>query len=65
MKFFGCGKRQQNNGNISSSPLLANGKMYIGSRDGKMVVISCDENLQTLHEYDFWFTHLHKPMPGR
>ena len=46
-------KRQRTIGNISSSPLLAGGKLYFGSRDGKMVVVSCDESLRTLHEFDF------------
>ena len=46
-------KRKRTIANISSSPLVASGKMYCGSRDGKMVVVSCDENLEILHEYDF------------
>ena len=56
-------KRARTIGNISSSPLLANGNIYIGSRDGKMVVVSCDANLQTLHEYDFGSPIYASPCP--
>ena len=56
-------KRQRTIGNISSSPLLANGKMYVGSRNGKMVIISCDANLNELFEFDFGSPIYASPCP--
>ena len=50
-------------GNLSSSPLAANGKLYIANRDGKMVVMSCDENLELLHEYKFQSPIMASPSP--
>ena len=50
-------------GNLSSSPLQANGKLYIGNRDGKMVVVRCDESLETLHEFDFQSAIMASPSP--
>ena len=40
-------------GNCSSSPLLANGNLYLANRDGAMVVVSADKELKQLHEFDF------------
>lgn len=56
-------KRTRIIGNLSSSPLMANDKLYIASRDGKMVVVRCDETLELLHEYDFGSPILASPSP--
>lgn len=56
-------KRQRTIGNISSSPLVADGKMYIGSRDGLMAVVTCDDDLEVLHEYDFGSPIYASPCP--
>ncbi len=56
-------KRTRTIGNLSSSPLLANGNLYIANRDGIMVVVSCDENLEKLHEYNFESPVLASPSP--
>lgn len=50
-------------GNLSSSPLQANGNLYIGNRDGKMVVVRCDETLEILHEFDFKSSIMASPSP--
>ncbi|MEM7452725.1 MAG: PQQ-binding-like beta-propeller repeat protein [Planctomycetota bacterium] len=39
--------------NVSSSPLLAGGNLYIGNRDGEMVVVSCDPEMEVLSKFDF------------
>lgn len=56
-------QRQRTIGNISSSPLIANGKLYVGSRDGKMVVIDCRKQLQVIHEFDFGSPVYASPCP--
>jgi outer membrane protein assembly factor BamB len=50
-------------GNLSSSPLLANGILYIANRDGQMVVVRCDEKLEQLFEFDFESPILASPSP--
>ena len=55
--------RKRTIGNISSSPLLAAGKLYIASRDGKMAVITCDERMEILHEYNFGSPIFASPCP--
>ena len=49
--------------NISSSPLLANGKLYAVNREGKMKVISADKQLKLLHNFDFKSPVLACPSP--
>ena len=50
-------------GNLSSSPLLAGGNLYVASRDGKMVVVSCDKELEIRHKFDFGSPVLASPSP--
>ena len=56
-------KRIRTIGNLSASPLLADGKLYVANRDGQMVVVSCDEELEVLHEYDFGASIMASPCP--
>lgn len=56
-------KRTRTIGNLSSSPLLANGVLYVANRDGKMVVVRCDDQLEKLHEFDFESPVLASPSP--
>lgn len=40
-------------GNFSSSPLLAGGNLYLSSREGKMTIVKCSAELQTIATEDF------------
>ncbi len=35
-------------GNFSASPLLAGGNLYLGSREGKMTIMKCSSDLETI-----------------
>ncbi len=39
--------------NVSASLLLSGGHIYVGSRDGIMKVVRCDEELETVGSFDF------------
>ena len=56
-------KRTRSVANLSSSPLLANGKLYVVSREGRMKVFSADETLELLHDFDFQSQVLACPSP--
>jgi outer membrane protein assembly factor BamB len=40
--------RQRVGGNFSSSPILAGGNLYLSSREGKMTVVKCSSELETV-----------------
>ncbi|MEM9413311.1 MAG: hypothetical protein AAGA30_19540, partial [Planctomycetota bacterium] len=53
--------RRRIGGNFSASPLLANGKIYLSSREGVVTVIQCDQNLSTLATNKFDATIMASP----
>ena len=40
-------------GNFSASPLLAGGNLYLSSREGKMTIVKCSVDLETIGKQDF------------
>ena len=56
-------KRTRSVNNLSSSPLLANGKLYVVNRQGRMKVFSADKTLELLHDFDFKSKVLACPSP--
>ena len=40
-------------GNFSASPLLAGGNLYLSSREGKMTIVKCSADLETIGTQDF------------
>jgi outer membrane protein assembly factor BamB len=40
-------------GNYSASPLLAGGHLYLSSREGKMIVVQCDKEMETVATNQF------------
>ena len=45
--------RERVGGNFSASPLLAGGKLYLSSREGKMTIVKCSVDLEKLGAQDF------------
>ena len=43
-------QRKRIGGNFSASPLLANGRLFLSSREGKVTVIDCSESLSPVAE---------------
>ncbi|MEM9942917.1 MAG: PQQ-binding-like beta-propeller repeat protein [Planctomycetota bacterium] len=58
-------KRDRLGGNFSSSPILAAGNIYIGSREGKMTIVKCDPSLDVIATHKFSGSIMAMPLPYR